>query len=125
MHRYIRGQIARLELDTGHFTGRAWRRGLVGTSSGRRLGLEEILVKGSTYTSGSALRRKLVRAGLKEDRCEICGLSTWLGQPLPLELDHINGDPTDNRLENLRILCPNCHALTETWCGRSRSRSPA
>ena len=82
--------------------------------------LDEILVENSTYRSSAQLRRRLILAGLKCQRCEHCGLDEWMGQELPLSLDHINGDPTDNRLENLRILCPNCHALTETWCARNR-----
>lgn len=59
-------------------------------------------------------------AGLKESRRELWGLSEWQGKPLPLQLDHVNGDHIDNRLENLRILCANCHSQTDTWC-RSRS----
>ena len=117
MHRMIVGHIRRLGLDTGHFLGQGWSRG-------RRLRtrpfrpLEEIRVRNSDYTNTGHLRRRLVDAGVKPTHCEICETSEWLGRPVPLHLDHVNGDHTDNRLENLRILCPNCHALTATWCVR-------
>ena len=64
------------------------------------------------------LRLRLIRDGYKNSSCEICGLTEWNGVPAPLELDHINGVHGDNRLENLRILCPNCHAQTATSNGR-------
>ncbi|MDT4921556.1 MAG: hypothetical protein QOI15_2458 [Pseudonocardiales bacterium] len=118
MHRYISAHMRRLGLDSSHFTGQSWARGLTGVGGRRARPLADILVVNSTYPSGP-LRRRLIREGLKEPCCEICGLSTWRGEPLPLALDHINGDPCDNRLENLRVLCPNCHALTDTWCGRN------
>ena len=60
------------------------------------------------------LKRRLLVAGLKEAACEVCKGTTWNGLPMPLELDHINGRRSDNRIENLRILCPNCHAQTPT-----------
>lgn len=67
---------------------------------------------------GYTLKLRLFRDGYKSKQCEMCGLVEWNGQPAPLELDHINGVNSDNRLENLRILCPNCHAQTPTHCGK-------
>lgn len=69
------------------------------------------------------LRDRLVREGFLEFKCAFCGIDFWRGQPLSLELDHINGNKHDNRLENLRILCPNCHSQTETYSGRNVKRS--
>jgi transposase-like protein len=123
VHRLLTGHIRRLGLDTSHFVGTRWpttRPELV-----RKRPLSEILVAGSTCGT-SNLRRRLIREGLKPAHCEECGLAEWRGVPLPLHLDHVNGDHTDNRLENLRILCPNCHAVTDTWCRRkTTSTEPA
>jgi transposase-like protein len=66
------------------------------------------------------VKARLLRAGLLENRCAECGLTEWRGAPIPLELHHVNGDGRDNRLENLTILCPNCHAQTSSWGGRNR-----
>jgi hypothetical protein len=107
--------IALLNLDTSHFTGKSW----VGTSKGvpAKQNLNDILVENSTYNT-SHLKKRLIDAGLKSPICEGCDLTEWRGQPIPLQTDHINGNNRDHRLENLRLLCPNCHALTDTWCGR-------
>lgn len=118
MFRYVVAHIRRLELDTSHFLGQRWARGLRRPST-KITPLDQLLVKGSTTTSGH-LRKRLIAAGIKPAHCEECGLHEWRDNRLPLCLDHVNGDHTDNRLENLRILCPNCHAITETWCRRNR-----
>lgn len=80
--------------------------------------LEKILVENSTYQSFK-LKNKLLKEGLKECKCEKCNNTEWLGKPIPLELHHINGDRTDNRIENLQILCPNCHAQTDNYRGKN------
>jgi hypothetical protein len=73
------------------------------------------------HTAGGRwnLKRRLLAAGLKEPRCERCGIEDWLGEPLALPLHHINGDNRDDRLENLMLLCPNCHSQTENFAERN------
>lgn len=68
-----------------------------------------------------SLKKRLIEEGFKQDVCECCGIGNiWNGHPLTLQLDHINGIHSDNRLQNLRILCPNCHSQTPTWGMKSR-----
>ena len=71
------------------------------------------------------LKQRLRQAGLLAEACECCGLSEWRGEPLVLQLHHINGSRDDNRLENLQVICPNCHAQTENWAGRNVRRRAA
>ena len=84
--------------------------------------LEDILVENSTYQSNK-LRKRLLAEGIKEHRCELCNLREWMGKPIPLELDHINGNNADHRLFNLRIICPNCHAQTDHYRGKNRGKA--
>ncbi|MEN3332591.1 MAG: hypothetical protein V7641_1956 [Blastocatellia bacterium] len=116
----ISRRIQSLKVNTSHFTGKGWRGGSR-TAVVSAKPISEILQKGVVYQSFK-LKRRLFLEGLKAQRCERCFGREWLGQPIPLELDHINGDPTDNRIENLRILCPNCHALTETYRGKKLAK---
>ena len=84
----------------------------------------EYLVKGRRVNR-THLKGRLLAAGLKEKRCERCGIEEWLGDPLSMALHHVNGEGTDNRLENLMMLCPNCHSQTENFSGRGRKRAGA
>jgi hypothetical protein len=111
----LKERIQELRLDTSHFMGQGWRKGIKIPVT-RARPLAEILVEGrllKTYW----LKLRLIREGLKQPECEVCGRGEWNGYPIPLELDHINGKRDDNRLRNLRIVCPNCHAQTDTYRG--------
>lgn len=118
----LRQRIAELGLDTSHWTGQAWNRGRTYVNGARARPLEQILVRDSDYLDTNRLKRRLMLGGVLQKVCANCGGTEWQGHPMPLQLDHINGDRRDNRLENLRVLCPNCHAQTDTWCGRNRGR---
>lgn len=104
---HIANRARSMGLSTDHFkSGRNWRKG---KKFPPKQSLEELLRKDSQVNS-SRLRKRLIGEGLKQPICEICQRSTWNGEPIPLELDHKNSDHWDNRLENLMIVCPNCHA---------------
>ncbi len=110
-------RIQSLALDTSHFMGQAWRRGSTTPSVPARP-LTELLVVGLSVQT-NRLKKRLIEEGWREHRCESCLRDSWNGRPIPLELDHINGRRDDNRLANLRMLCPNCHAQTPTYRGRN------
>ena len=75
---------------------------------------EEIYCKDSTYDK-TTLRKRIIKEGTITYECQVCGISEWRGKEISLQLDHINGTNSDNRIENLRFLCPNCHTQTSTW----------
>jgi predicted RNA-binding Zn-ribbon protein involved in translation (DUF1610 family) len=76
--------------------------------------IEDIFCENSTYDR-STLRNRIIKEEILQYKCSECGIIDWNGNPLSLQLDHINGVPNDNRMENLRFLCPNCHSQTKTW----------
>lgn len=109
-----------LGLTTEHMTGQGWNLGFMIPRPARSL--DEILVEDSKISS-SGLRLRLLREGIFEHKCYNCLNTVWQGKPIPLELEHINGSHRDNRIENLTLLCPNCHAQTETYRGKNKKRA--
>jgi Zn finger protein HypA/HybF involved in hydrogenase expression len=110
-------RIKRQSLDTQHFVGSAHGK----AKPGPKLDLKEYLCENGPRIGGARLKQRLIKESLLENKCNQCGINEWQKQQLSLHLDHINGRPTDNRLENLRLLCPNCHSLTSTYCGKNNS----
>ena len=100
---------------------RAVRRGDI-VPRAYKLSLERELLVVGRKTSRSHLKQRLLQEGIKHNRCERCGISEWRGRPLNMQLHHANGDGLDNRLENIRFLCPNCHAQTPNYGGRNGHR---
>ena len=119
-YKTVHARIAKLGLDTSYCTGAAWNQGARYKSFGRKALLAEIMVENSPYNFTHGLKKRLLKENVKALRCEDCGLTEWKSQPIPLELHHRNGVNNDHRLENLQLLCPNCHALTENYRGRNQ-----
>src|SRR3990167_4051021 len=116
-YRQVHKHVKRLGLDISHWLGKAHLKGQKRPSV-KGKSLTEILVKDSQYST-KHLKQRLITAGLIKYSCAICGLSEWQNKTLVLQLDHENGDNKDNTLTNLRLLCPNCHSQTPTYCGRN------
>jgi 5-methylcytosine-specific restriction endonuclease McrA len=107
------------------FTSKAWsdavaRRDIVPRP--RSMPIELLLVGNRPYTKRSHLKQRLIEEGMLENRCAYCGLTEWRGRPLTMQLHHKNGVGKDNRIENLELLCANCHSQTDTYGGRNGHR---
>lgn len=112
----LKDKIKEYNIDISHFTfEKQYKEGL---SNFKYIPASEYIGT-NKFIQSSKLKDKLIKEGIKENKCESCGITEWMGKVITLQLHHINGNHSDNRLENLQILCPNCHSLTENYCGNS------
>jgi 5-methylcytosine-specific restriction endonuclease McrA len=85
-----------------------------------KIPLNEILEGKHPSYQTLKLKKRMIKDGIKENKCEICGIVEWNSNPLAMQLDHIDGNSHNHKLENLRLTCPNCHSQTETYCGKNK-----
>ena len=119
----LKKKVKEWGIDISHFTGQRWQESPHQEKQEikEKYSLDEVFIKDSPVTQ-KVLRGYVKRHNVIEYKCQTCGSDgNWQNGIISLELDHINGDNTDNRIENLRYLCPNCHALTETYRGRNKA----
>jgi len=123
-YRKLNNFILKNNIDISHFETRSQQIKRQNLCFSKKISLSDILISGSTYQNTTALKKRLYREGIKEPICEKCGQNEiWRGMYISMILDHINGVHNDNRIENLRILCPNCNAALPTHCGRNIRRT--
>lgn len=118
-YRNIHNMIDELDLDTSHFKGKGWLKGQKYDNQ-KYIQFDEYIKGNSVQTN--KLRIKLLKEGLKEHKCECCQNTTWNDQPIPLEVHHEDGDKDNNDISNLKLLCPNCHALTDNYRGKNTKK---
>lgn len=115
----IKELIVEYQLDTSHFHGVSWKKG---KTLGPKRTLDDYLTNRLPIQSHK-LKVRLLAEGMFEHKCQLCGLHTWLGKVIPLELHHIDGNNKNNNLKNIQLLCPNCHATTPNYRGKAKQSS--
>ena len=118
----VKKKIFLYNIDSSHFTGQLWNKGVTFIEQPKifHKNINDLLTENSCHNSDN-LKKRLLLEGIKEYKCECCQNVEWNGKQIPLELHHINGKSHDNRLENLILLCPNCHAQTDNYCGKNKN----
>lgn len=122
----LRDKIKEFGIDVSHFTGQLWNKNKTSVDDNRIISREIYKIE-DIFCKNSNVSRKIIKGYIKrhnliEYKCKICGCDgNWQGGTISLELHHDDGDSTNNEIENLMYLCPNCHALTETYRGKNKS----
>lgn len=114
----IKRAIKKYNIDTSHFIGKGW-------SKGKTLSVRidtEVYLSNQVKIQSFKLKNRLIKENILNKVCSNCNLTEWLGKPIPIELDHIDGNTLNNNLDNLRLLCPNCHAFTDTYRGKNKNK---
>lgn len=120
-YKTINNKIKEWNIDISHFTGQAWNQGDRFVNFGKKYKLNDILIENSPYNNTTHLKERLYKENYKKKECEECHITSWNNKEIIFELEHINGIPNDNRINNLKILCPNCHSQTSTFRNNKRS----
>lgn len=114
--------VKKYKLNIDHFLGQSHLKNKINNIK-TTIPLDSILIENSSYAGIAQLKQRLLKSNLLIYECYNCSISSWDNKPLSLQLDHINGVHNDHRIENLRLLCPNCHSQTLTFCGRNKKKS--
>ena len=114
-YRVFKKKIKELNLSTDHFLGQGWNKN---NSPADIKDIEKYFNNEIPITSYK-LKCRILKDGIKPNKCESCGLDTWMGKPIPLEVHHKDGDRSHNELSNFELLCPNCHAFTDSYRGKN------
>lgn len=116
-------RVKKLNLDISHFTGQGHLKNKPNPWA-KKFSLSDFLVVNSNRVLSVIHKQKIIDEGLLENKCDKCGLKNlWQDEPIVLHIDHVNGDHFDHRINNLRLLCPNCHSQTPTYCGGNKKHN--